>query len=100
MEQGEGEQATIQLRQGIDAYRTTGAESERSHWLVLLAEAYGRLGQTEEGLKVLAGALAEVHQNGIHYCKAELYRLKGELTLQSSVQSLESKQQKNVFCKQ
>ena len=40
------------------------------------------MGQTEEGLTVLAEALAVVDKTGERFYEAELYRLKGELTLQ------------------
>jgi predicted ATPase len=56
-----------------------------------LAEAYGKIGQAERGLAVLAEALAAVDRNGERFHEAELYRLKGTLTLQSKVQSLKSK---------
>jgi class 3 adenylate cyclase/tetratricopeptide (TPR) repeat protein len=86
VEQGQGEEGVAQIRQGIAAYRGTGAEIERSHWLALLVEACGKVGQIEEGLSVLAEVLTEVRQNGICYYEPELYRLRGELTLaQSSV---------------
>ena len=52
------------------------------------------MGQAEEGLTVLAEALAVVDKTGERLYEAELYRLKGELTLaQSSVQGLESRVQ-------
>jgi len=54
----------------------------QSYFLALLAEAYGKGGQAEEGLHVLAEALAHVDKTGERYYEAELYRLKGELTLQ------------------
>jgi predicted ATPase len=41
------------------------------------------MGQPEEGLNVLAEALTTVDKNGERYYEAELYRLKGTLTLQS-----------------
>jgi predicted ATPase len=44
------------------------------------------MGQREEGLTLLAEALAAAHRTGERWCEAELYRLKGELTLQSTVQ--------------
>jgi predicted ATPase len=50
--------------------------------VALLAEAYGKAGQPEEGLNVLDEALAIVHRTGERYSEAELYRLKGTLTLQ------------------
>ena len=40
------------------------------------------MGQVEEGLTVLAKALAFVDKTGERVSEAELYRLKGELTLQ------------------
>jgi hypothetical protein len=42
------------------------------------------VGQTEEGLRVLAEALAQVDKTGERKHEAELYRLKGQLTLQKS----------------
>ena len=44
----------------------------------------------EEGLTVLAKALALVDKTGERVNEAELYRLKGELSLQSKVRSPES----------
>ncbi len=81
-EQGQGEEGIVQMRQGLDAWQATGAEVEGPHFLALLAEAYGKGGQAEEGLSALAEALAVVHKNGERFYEAELYRLKGQLTLQ------------------
>jgi hypothetical protein len=47
-----------------------------------LAEAYGIVGRAEEGLAVLAEAFALMSQTGGYAFAVELYRLKGELTLQ------------------
>jgi predicted ATPase len=81
-EQGLGEGGIGQLRRGLAAYWATGAELWRPHSLALLAEAYGKTGQGEEGLTALAEALALVDKTGERWHEAELYRLKGELTLQ------------------
>ena len=63
----------------------------RPYFLALLATAYGKAGQAQEGLGVLTEALAGVHKNTERFCEAELHRLKGELTLaQSRVQRLAS----------
>ncbi len=75
------------MRQGVDAWQATGAEALLSQFLILLAEAYKKGGQAEEGLRVLAEAHDHVDKTGERYYEAELYRLKGELTLQSEVQS-------------
>jgi predicted ATPase len=80
--QGQGEEGITQMRQGLAAYRATGSEMYRPHFLALLAEAYGKVGRMEEGLTVLAEALTAVDRTGERYYEAELYRLKGELTLQ------------------
>jgi predicted ATPase len=81
-EQGQTEEGITQMRQGLTAYRATGGEAHLPKTLSLLAEAYGKVGQAEEGLMVLAEALAMVNKNGERFYEAELYRLKGELTLQ------------------
>jgi class 3 adenylate cyclase/predicted ATPase len=81
-EQGQGEAGIAQIRQGMEAWRATGAELRRPHFLALLAEAYGKVGQAEEGLTALAEAMSVADKTGERYYEAELYRLKGTLTLQ------------------
>ena len=51
----------------------------------MLAEAYGKVGPAEEGLRVLAEALAAVDKSGGRFWEAELSRLKGELLLMRPV---------------
>ncbi|HEV8714497.1 MAG TPA: hypothetical protein VGX03_16930, partial [Candidatus Binatia bacterium] len=82
-EQGQEEEGITQIRQGLAAWRATGVEVWRPYFLALLAEVYGKAGQPEEGLTVLAEALAVVEKTGERWYEAELYRLKGQLTLQS-----------------
>jgi len=81
VEEGQGEEGIKQLREGLAAYRATGAELERSHWLGLLAEGCATTDHLEEGLRVLGDALAEIGENGIRYYEPELLRLKGELLI-------------------
>src|SRR6185503_3192525 len=59
-EQGQGERGIEQMRQGLAAWQAMGAEFARPYFLALLAEAYGKVGQAEEGLTVLAEALVAV----------------------------------------
>jgi predicted ATPase len=82
-EQGQGEAGIAQMRQGLAAWQALGAELFRPYYLALLAEAYGKEGQSEEGLRVVTEALALVDQSGERRGEAELYRLKGTLMLQS-----------------
>jgi predicted ATPase len=99
-EQGNAEEEIPQAYQGLDALRATGAALDLPRYLALLVEGYRRRGQTEEGLKILADALAQVDKTGERFYEAELYRLKGELTLKKSgVQSPESKKIKNQKAK-
>jgi predicted ATPase len=90
-EQGQGEKGIALIREGLTAWRTVGTGSWQPYFLAQLAETYGRVGQPEEGLNVLAEALAVVSKTGERSDEVELYRLKGELTLQSKVQSLKFK---------
>jgi predicted ATPase len=80
-EQGQGEAGIAQIRQGIAAWQATGNALARPWVLAVLAEAYGKAGQTEEGLRVLREALTIVDKTGECVYAPELYRLKGVLTL-------------------
>ncbi len=80
--QGQETEGIAQLRQGLAAYQATGSELGRPTYQGLLAEAYARVGQVEDGLALLGEVLARVDKTGERYYEAELYRLKGELTLQ------------------
>ena len=73
-----------QIRQGFAAWRATGAGVAWPWFLALLAEACGKVGQLDEGLRALEEALAAVQHNEEHHYEAEVYRLKGELLLQVS----------------
>ncbi|MBI3798113.1 MAG: AAA family ATPase [Deltaproteobacteria bacterium] len=84
-ERGQAEEGIAQMHEGLAAHRATGAEIRRPFYLALLAEAYGKRGQAEEGLALLAEALDLVNKTGERFSEAELYRLKGTLTLQSKV---------------
>jgi predicted ATPase len=80
--QGQYEEGLAEACQGMATQQATGLRSGVSRYLSILAEASGRAGQTEEGLRLLAEAWAAVDRTGQHYYEAEVYRLKGELTLQ------------------
>jgi len=84
-ERGHGEEGIAEMRQSLAAFRATGSEFVTSYYLALLAEAYGKTGQAEEGLRTLAEALEVANKTGGREYEAELYRLKGELSLQSRV---------------
>jgi hypothetical protein len=83
--QGQKTEGMAQIRQGMDPQRTWGAELMVPSHLVSLAEAHRRIGQTIEGLRILAQALVLAPQHGAHFYAAELYRLRGELLQQQAV---------------
>jgi len=70
-EQGQVQEGIAQMRQSQMSFLAPS----------VLAEAYSKVGQVEEGLIVLAKALAVVDKTGGRHSEAELYRLKGELLL-------------------
>ncbi|NIO70308.1 MAG: hypothetical protein GTN71_15100, partial [Anaerolineae bacterium] len=57
VEEGQIEEGIAQMLQGLAAFQATGMRLQHPHFLALLAEAYGKAGQAEEGLSVLAEAL-------------------------------------------
>jgi predicted ATPase len=60
--QGQGEQGRTQVRQGIDAWRATGAALLVPYFCTMLADVSAHLGHTEEGLQALAEAHTLVEQ--------------------------------------
>lgn len=77
-----GEAGLEQIRQGIAAYRATGAELNLPYILGLLVEVSRYTQPTAESLTVLTDALALMEKSGERLHEAELYRLQGELRLQ------------------
>jgi predicted ATPase len=73
-----------QMRQGLAAWRATGAEVLQPYFLALLAEAEAQAGQAAAGLRVLAHALTAVAKTGERWYEAELHRLQGELLLRQT----------------
>ena len=81
-EQGQGEEGIPQIRQAIMAAHASGAEIAWPYQGTLLADAYRHVGKWEEGLAVIAEALDVMRKTGEREVEAELYRLRGALTLQ------------------
>lgn len=84
IEQGQREEGQTQMHQGLAAWRSTGAEIGLTYWSALLAEAYGSVEQSNEGLAMLAEAQAVGANTGERLYEAELYRIQGELLLRQS----------------
>jgi DNA-binding SARP family transcriptional activator len=82
-DQGQGEEGVAQISQGLANLLATGAVVHQSHALILLAEAYRKMGQAEAGLSAIAEALAIVANSEERRGESELYRFKGELLLKA-----------------
>jgi predicted ATPase len=82
VEQGQGNEGIAQIHQALIAWQAMGTEMARPYFLALLAEAYGKVGEAEQGLAALVDALAQVEKTGERWYEAELYRLKGQIAMQ------------------
>ncbi len=78
---GLAEEGIAQLREGLASMRAAGAQLVQTLWLTAIAEGCVRAGRTEDGLAAVAEALGAVEKTGERRSEAELYRLKGVLTL-------------------
>lgn len=85
-QQGNLAEGLVQIQHGLAVYRTTGATLGITRILGWLAEIYDQSGQIEQGLSTLDEALQIAERNDEHAWEAELYRRKGELTLQQGRQ--------------
>jgi predicted ATPase len=70
-----------QVRQGIAAYRATGAAVHVPYLCTVLAEISAHLGYTEDGLQALVEAHTLVEQHENRWWEAEVHRLRGVLLL-------------------
>ena len=82
--QGKREEGMTLMQQGLASALAAGSVAWRPYFLGLYAEVHGSVGQIEEGLRLMAEALALAEKTGEHFHIAELYRLKGELQLQQT----------------
>ncbi len=83
--QGNSDEGIALIHQGLLAHEATGAGLGRPSLLGLLADAHGRVGQPEAGLRVLGEAQALVKNTGECFDEASLNRLQGELMLKLPV---------------
>jgi predicted ATPase len=82
--QGQVKEGISKLHQALEIYKATGLRFSLTDLLGSLAEAYGKYGDMEKAMDFMEQALAEVQRGGEQYYEAELYRIKGELTLMKS----------------
>ena len=77
--EGQVEEGSAELRRGAASVEMTGAVA--GAWKLSLAEAYAKLGRSEEGIAAIAEEMELMEKTGLRFLEAELYRVKGELVL-------------------
>jgi predicted ATPase len=82
--QSQGEEGMAQVRQGIAAWRATGAVLIVPYFYTMLADVSAHLGHPEEGLQALAEAHTLLEQQEERYWEAEIARLRGVLLLRQT----------------
>jgi class 3 adenylate cyclase/predicted ATPase len=79
--QGQGGEGIAQVRQGLAAWRATGAALLVPYFCTVLAEVSDHLSHPEDGLQILAEAHTLVEQQEERWWEAEISRLRGVLLL-------------------
>jgi predicted ATPase len=82
--QGHAEEGMAQVREGIAAWRDTGAVMNVPYMYTMLAEVSAHLGHIEDGLQVLAEAHTLVEQHEERWWEAEISRLRGVILLRQT----------------
>jgi class 3 adenylate cyclase len=86
--EGQFAQGIIELRRGAALFEMTGAVA--GIWKLSLAKAYAKLGDPASGLAAIAHALELMERTGLRIVEAEIYRIKGELTLLEAPGAIEA----------
>jgi DNA-binding winged helix-turn-helix (wHTH) protein/predicted ATPase len=87
---GKGEEGVALMQAGLERQHALGIGIGEVSYQMLLADAYAKTGQVEAGMQVLAAAFTAIEKTEERTYEAEVYRLKGQLVLQSGVRSLKS----------
>lgn len=83
-DEGTGDEAALlsELAESLAAYEGSGSQIFRPYWMALAAEALRMAGQVEEALSLVTCGLEVAEENDERWWEAELWRLRGELTLE------------------
>ncbi|MEK6408456.1 MAG: protein kinase [Acidobacteriota bacterium] len=80
--QGRFEEGIEEMRRHFQSLSAMGAEMSWTGYQVSMADVYREAGHVEEGLKVVAEALARADRTGERFFEAELYRAMGDLLVE------------------
>jgi predicted ATPase len=78
-QQGSHELGIPLMLKGKEEWEATGAELAVPFWNTMVAEAFGRIGRIEEGLRLVDAASALTERNDERWAEAWLDQIKGEL---------------------
>ena len=73
--------AAEEMRNFLDRRAAMGTVSVHTYFLMLLADAWLRLGRPDEALAAIKEGLARAEATGEHFCSAELHRLRARACL-------------------
>ena len=82
-EQGRHHEAIDTIKEGLASFDRTGTALFKPHSHALLAQAYAGCQRIDESLRSLDDAMVTANSTSEHWITAELYRLKGEILLQT-----------------
>jgi tetratricopeptide (TPR) repeat protein len=82
--QGPTEEALERAKQSIESLRAKGLILSMTSHLAVLGELFWMAGRFAEGLDAIADALAVVERTGERWWEAEIWRIKGELSLKAA----------------
>ena len=85
-ELGQAREGLAQIQQGLTLWQANGEKLGMTFWLALLGEQHAKVGEVEEGLSVIAEALAIAQTQELRIWEAELQRLQGELLWQRAAE--------------
>jgi class 3 adenylate cyclase/predicted ATPase len=78
---GDAELGISEIRQGLDAYRATGARYQVPYYMMLLANALHASGNVGDAASALAESIELGETLGERFCEAEMHRLRATLLL-------------------
>jgi predicted ATPase len=76
-----------QMKRGLELHDSMASKLRLPYFLGLLAEQLSKGGRAEEGLATVSKAICVSDLTGERYLLSELYRIKGELLIQSAERS-------------
>ncbi len=77
--QDQPEQGIADMRQGLGIRDEAGVQFLTPYYQGLFAEAYGIVGQAEDGVALVSEAITTIHKTGERIWEAQLWLLKGDL---------------------